>query len=129
MIVTDASVVLCAVIDNGADGIACRRRLSTQHVVVPDGLDLRVLHGLSRLVRAGRLRESRAQQAIHDLRDLPLQRVPQAPFLTRAWQLRDHLPALHAMTIAVAEAYAVPLVTADRTYARSLDATCPIELL
>jgi predicted nucleic acid-binding protein len=129
MIVVDASVIACAVVDDGEDGTRVRRRLLGQHVVVPEGVDARVAATLERLVRARRLTTARAEQAIGDLQDLPLDRVPQWPFLARAWQLRERISMLQAVTVAVAESYGVPLVTGDRAYLKATAAICEIDLI
>jgi predicted nucleic acid-binding protein len=128
VIVADASVIACAVLDDGPDGVAVRARLRGQDVVVPEGVDLQVAAALARLVRVNRLAENRAEQALTDLAALPLDRVPHWPFLHRAWQLRQRISMLGATTIAIAEAYGVPLLTGDRAYA-SATARCPIELI
>jgi predicted nucleic acid-binding protein len=130
VIVADASVVACALIDDAEDGTRARRRLlAADLVLVPEGVDVRVTAVLERLVRVRRLPPERAALAVGDLRDLPLERVPQWPFLTRAWQLRERLSMLQALTVAVAEAYDVTLVTGERAYLKAPGVTCPVDLL
>jgi predicted nucleic acid-binding protein len=130
VIVADVAVLACALVDAGPDGAAARKRLTTgAQVVVPEGTDAAVCAVLARLVEAGRITERRAEQAVADLRDLPLDRVPQAPFLARAWALRAQLTAAQAITGAVAEAYGVQLVTAEPAYARADGLDCRVELV
>jgi len=120
MIVVDAAVLACALVDAGPDGSATRGRLRGGQVLVAEGTDVAVCAVLARLVEAGR---------ITDLHDLPLDRVPQFPFLDRAWELRAELTATQAISAAVAEGYGVPLVTAEAAFTRAADLTCPVELL
>lgn len=129
-IVVDAAVVACALVDEGEDGGVVRSRLTRPllTVVAPDGLDLRVGHVLGRLVAADLLTTRRAEQALADLADLPLERVPHWPFLTRAWQLRERLDTLAGVTVAAAEAFGATLVVADRRYG-VVGARCPVELV
>ncbi len=129
MIVADVAVLACALVDAGPDGAAARKLLTGVSVVVPEGTDGAVCAVLARLVEAERLSERRAEQAVTDLRDLPLDRVPQAPFLARAWALRTQLTAAQAITAAVAEAYGIPLVTAETAYARVEGLSCRVELV
>ena len=129
MIVVDAAVLACALVDAGPDGSATRGRLRGELVLVAEGTDVAVCAVLARLVEAGRISERRAQQAVTDLHDLPLDRVPQFPFLDRAWELRAELTATQAISAAVAEGYGVPLVTAEAAFTRAADLTCPVELL
>ena len=70
----------------------------------------------------------RARQALVDLAALPLERAPHQPLMSRIWELRDDLTPDDAAYIALAEALAKPLVTADRRLARAPGARCEIEL-
>ena len=90
MILADAAALACALVDDGADGALARQRLAAATaVLVAEGIDQQVSTLLGRLVDTGRLSEQRAEQAIADLADLPLERVPTWPFLEAAWQLRE----------------------------------------
>jgi len=129
MIVVDTAVLACALVDAGPEGSTARARLRGEHVVVAEGTDVAICAVLARLVETGRISQRRAEQAVADLRDLPLDRVPQFPFLDRAWALRAELTAAQAITAAVAEAYAVPLVTAEAAFSRTGTLSCAVELL
>lgn len=51
--------------------------------------------------------------------DLPLTRYPHAPFVGRAWALRENITAYDAAYVALAEALDAPLLTTDGRLARS----------
>jgi predicted nucleic acid-binding protein len=71
----------------------------------------------------------RADVALLDLADLPLERVAHAPLLSRCWELRDNLTPYDAAYVALAEAIAAPLVTADRGLAQTAGAHCEVRLV
>ena len=72
---------------------------------------------------------TRALSVVDDLRDLPMQRAPHRPLLTRCWELRDNLTAYDAAYVALAEALDSILLTADAQLADAPGVTCPIEVL
>lgn len=129
MVVTEAAVLACALLDAGEDGRRVRARLRDQDVIVPEAADLQAAAVLGRLVDTGRLSPDRARLALADLRDLPLDRVPHWPFLARAWQLHPAMAHLPAITVAIAEAYGATLLTGDPTLARAAGPHCCVELL
>ncbi|HEU0256876.1 MAG TPA: type II toxin-antitoxin system VapC family toxin [Microbacteriaceae bacterium] len=63
--------------------------------------------------------ESRARGALEDLADFPATRYAAEPFLTRIWQLRHNLSSYDAHYVALAEALAAPLLTADARIAHA----------
>lgn len=135
LIVVDPGIIACALVDDGEDGVRARRRLvaptdsgAPQAVVVPEAVDLRVADVLSRMVTTARLTPRRAEQALADLADLPLERMPHWPFLVRAWALQDRLSPFGAAMVALAEAFGATLVLSDRKYAVD-GLACTIELL
>lgn len=135
LVVVDPGILACALVDDGDDGLRARRRLTAptdsgapQAVVVPEAVDLRVHDVLSRMVATSRLTPRRAQQALADLADLPLERMPHWPFLARAWELQDRLSPFGASMAAMAESFGATLVLSDRKYAVE-GLTCPLELL
>lgn len=79
----------------------------------PHLLDVEVVQGLRRLVRAGDVIADRAEEVLADLTDFDLRRHAHLDLLGRAWALRDNLTAYDAMYIALAEAIEAPLLTCD----------------
>jgi predicted nucleic acid-binding protein len=66
---------------------------------------------------------------MNDLSDLRIDRVPHAPLLERAWELRQNLTIYDGVYIALAERLDVTLVTADVRLAQAPGARCGIEVL
>jgi predicted nucleic acid-binding protein len=60
-----------------------------------------------------RLPPGRGQEALEDLRDLPLSRYPHDFLIPRSWELRPTLTAYDAAYVALAELLGAPLLTCD----------------
>ena len=129
MIVVDASVLAPALADDGDDGDRARERLRGEQLAAPELIDLEVVSTLRRAARAKRLDPQRSLQAVADLADLPLRRVPHLPLLGRVWELRDNLSAYDASYVALAEALDTVLVTADGRIERASGINCEIAVL
>ncbi len=84
---------------------------------------------LRRLVLAGSLPLRRADLALADLVELPLQRAAHRSLLARCWQLRSNVTVYDAAYIALAEALGALLVTADARLAAAPGLRCDVELL
>src|SRR3954470_20713183 len=129
VLVVDASVLVVALADDGADGDRVRNRLRGEVLAAPEVIDPEVLSVLRRLHRAGALDARRAQLALTDLIDTLLTRVPHRGLLLRGWELRDNLSAYDACYVALAEALDTLLLTADGRPARAPGLRCPVEVL
>lgn len=129
VIVTDAAVVVTALLDDGPDGDRVRRRLAVEASTAPELLDLEVVSALRRLVDTGEVTSTRAAQALDDLGDLDVVRVAHPPLVPRCWELRDNLTAYDAAYVALAEAQEATLVTGDRRLANAPGPRCPFEVL
>jgi predicted nucleic acid-binding protein len=129
VIVVDASVLVTALGDDGADGDTARARLRGERLAAPDLVDLEVVSAWRRLVAAGALDARRAGLAIDDLVALRLGRVPHTSLLARCWELRSTVTTYDAAYVALAERLDAALVTADARLARAQGPRCPIELL
>ena len=129
MIVVDASVIATALLDDEADGTTVRARLRGSELSAPELLDLEVLSVIRRQLAAGRVTPARAEQAIGDLAEVPIERAPHGPLISRCWELRDNLSPYDAAYVALAEALDTTLVTADVRLARSPGPTCDVEVL
>lgn len=84
-----------------------------------DFASLEVVSVVRRKVRAGDLTQRRASQVVDDLLDTPLVRHAVTPLAARAFELRSTHSPYDAAYVALAEALAAPLLTADRRLARS----------
>lgn len=129
VLVVDASVSVAALADDGADGDTARARLRDEELAAPELIDLEVVSVLRRQLSAGTLDARRAQFAVDDLWDLPMQRASHRPLLARCWELRDSLTIYDAAYVALAEALECALVTADAHLANAPRVRCPIEVL
>ena len=129
MIVVDASVIVSALADDGADGDLARSRLAGERLVSPQLVDLEVAAAWRRLVASGGLDERRAELALDDLRSLRMQRVAHRDLVGRCWALRENLTIYDAVYVALAEMLGAVLVTADARLAGAPGGRCTVELL
>lgn len=129
MVVVDASVIAPALTDEDALGDRLRERLERERLAAPAFIDLEVVSIWRGYSRAGRLSARRADAAIDDLADLPLERAPHGPLLRRIWDLRDNVSAYDAAYVALAEAMETTLLTGDARLARAPGIDCEVELL
>ena len=88
-------------------------------LAAPELLDAEVLAVLRREVLVRRLPEQRAAEAVSDLRDWGIERLPHRLLLDDAWSLHGHVSAYDALYVAVARARHAALVTADGPLARA----------
>lgn len=118
MIVLDASAVLEWLLQTPA-GHRVEERIVSRHesLHAPHLLDIEFAQALRRYVVAGIIGPARAQEALQDLLDLPLNRYPHELFLWRIWKLRHNLTACDAAYVALAEALGARLITCDRKIA------------
>lgn len=129
MLVVDASVLAPALADDAFDGDTARARLRGQALIAPELIDLEVASVLRRQLLAGDLDTRRAEQALADLVDLPMRRVPHRRLLGRCWELRENLSVYDAAYVALAELLDVVLVTGDVRLSRAPGLRCQVEVL
>jgi len=79
----------------------------------PHLIDVEVAQVLRRYVRDKTITAQRGQEALEDLRDLPLSRYPHDFLIPRIWELRATLTAYDAVYVALAELLGAPLLTCD----------------
>jgi len=129
VLVVDASVLAVALADDGRDGDTARARLRGERLAAPELVDLEVTSVLRGHLAGGHLDVRRAELALADLVDLPLQRAPHRPLLTRCWDLRSNLTVYDAAYVALAEALDADLLTGDARIANAPGPRCHIEVL
>ncbi|HEU4630016.1 MAG TPA: type II toxin-antitoxin system VapC family toxin [Gemmatimonadaceae bacterium] len=114
MIVLDASAALELLLRGpAAAAIAARVFRPRESLHAPQLLDLEVAQVVRRYWLAGDLSADRGREALTDLADLPLERYPHEPLLSRIWALRHNATAYDAAYLALAEALGAPLLTRD----------------
>jgi predicted nucleic acid-binding protein len=129
VLIADASVLVVALADDGADGDAARDRLRGEELAAPELLDLEVTSVLRKQRSAGMIDDRRALLALTDLRALPIHRAPHLPLLSRCWELRDSLTVYDAAYVTLAELLQADLLTADARLAEAPGPRCGIEVL
>lgn len=130
MIVVDASVLANAVGDDEASGRQARDLLRVhRELAAPDLVDVETTAVLRRRWLAGTLTDERFGQAVEDLAEVPLARFPTRRLMHRAFELRANVTAYEACYVALAEALAWPLCTADRRLAQAPGPRCTMQLI
>jgi predicted nucleic acid-binding protein len=129
VLVVDASVLATALADDAGDGDRARARLRGESLAAPDLVDLEVASVLRGRLAGGHISPRRAELALADLVALRLERVASLRLIPRCWALRDNLTVYDAAYVALAEALAVPMLTADARLAKATGPGCPIEVL
>lgn len=125
MIVLDASAAVLALLNDGD----ARRSLATERVAVPHVADSEVAHAVRVLLLRGEIGADDAGVALARWARLGLRRFAAVGLLSRIWELRENLTAYDATYVALAEALACELLTADARLARAAGPTCPITVV
>lgn len=126
--VVDASVLVAALTDAGAEGAWAEVVLAERDLVAPQLVLVEATNVLRRLERDRTLTASEATAAHGDLLALELLLVPFEPFAERIWALRRTVTSYDAWYVAVAEAFALPLATLDRRLSRAHGPSCRFRL-
>lgn len=100
-------------------GLALADLIERAAVIAPELLDAEVLSALRSAVLGGRLEEGRALEALDDLTDWPLERIPNRTLARLAWGHLHNVSAYDAFYIAAARAYDATLLTADGRLSRT----------
>lgn len=130
MIVVDASVVVAALLADGAAGGSARAGLMADpDAHAPHLIDIEAASAIRRWVLAGRLTPESAGLALTDLRDLAVTRHGHDLLLDRILDLRDATSAYDGAYVALAELLGATLVTADIRLARAAGLRCPVDVL
>jgi predicted nucleic acid-binding protein len=133
MLVVDASAVTELLLGRpGAAGVEDHLRDHDFDLHAPHLLDVEVVSALRRVVASGAAAPTRADAAIADFLDLPIERYPHEVLVTRIWQLRDTFSAYDATYVALAESLTeegAPLLSADARLARAAQESTVISVL
>lgn len=126
MVVVDASLMVAALVDSGAEGEWAEDVLARNALAAPELVLAETSNILRRLERAGGISTLEATSAQRDLLRLDLELFPFTPFADRVWALRENLTSYDAWYVALAEALPCPLVTLDRRLGRASGPSCEI---
>lgn len=85
----------------------------------PHLIDVEVAQVLRRYRFSGALGSDRANEALQDLADFPVERYSHTLLLPRVWEFRNNLSAYDACYLALAEALDCPVLTRDGRFASS----------
>ena len=131
MIVVDASIVVDLLLDHEttAEPIWKRFRGARGQLAAPHLIDAEVTQVLRRFVLQHKLEAGRAMQAIEDFLALPITRYAHAPFLARAFALRDNVTAYDALYLVLAESLDAPLLTRDAALAHVPGHDAKVEII
>jgi predicted nucleic acid-binding protein len=130
VIVLDASAVLELLLGTPVGARVARRIAAPAETLhAPHLVDLEVVQVLRRFQREGDIDEARGREALGSLRELDVARYPHDVLLPRIWQLRDTVTAYDAAYLALAEALAAPLLTADAKLARARGHRARVEVV
>jgi predicted nucleic acid-binding protein len=114
MIVLDASAAIEVLLQTPAGAPVAERILTAESSLhAPHLLDVEVAQVLRRFVMKKEIRAERAEQALQDLSDLPVERYSHDLLIPRAWELRHNLTAYDAVYVALAEILGATLLTRD----------------
>lgn len=125
-VVLDASALVAALTDSGAEGEWATAFLTGARLAAPDLMPFEAGNILRRQAAAGILDASAATLAHLDLTALSLQLCPYSALAARAWALREDLTIHDASYVALAELLEVPLVTLDARLASAHGPRCAI---
>lgn len=128
MLVTDASVWVRALLDEGVDGPVRARLRREAYVDAPALIDLEFLSALRRLLMMKRLSRPAAEESLERFLRAPIDRHSHTPLAWRAWELRASITPYDASYVALAELLGTTLFTVDRGLARAPGIRCAIEL-
>ncbi len=117
-LVVDASVAVEILLRTPL-GMLLAGRADAATLTAPELLDAEVLAVLRREVLRKRLDADRAAQALADLRDWDVERVPNRLLLEDAWTLRNNVSAYDALYLALAMRADAPVLTADGPLSRA----------
>jgi predicted nucleic acid-binding protein len=130
VIVVDASALLEVLLRTSrVEAIESRFFDRSEPLHSPHLLDVEVAQVIRRYTMRGALDVVRAQAALDDLADFPIQRHSHGFLLRRVWDLRANLTAYDAIYVALAETLEATLLTHDRRLATAARRHVTVELV
>ena len=127
-LVVDASVVVAALVDGGADGAWAEEMVVSDNLAAPHLMPVEVANILRRASLSGEISADTAALAHSDLLDLRVELFPYEPFAERVWELRENLSAYDAWYVALAETLDARVATLDARLSRAAGPRCGFAL-
>lgn len=128
-LVVDASVLVTALGEGGADGAVAREALRDHgDVHAPHLIDVEIAHALRGMVRRRVLSAAAAGEVLAAALTYPLTRWGLAGLMPRAWELRDTISAYDSAYVALAEALDADLLTFDARLKAASGPGCRIRI-
>ena len=124
--VVDASVLVAAFTDYGAEGVWAGGLVAHGDLAGPEMVLAEAINVLRRLEQSHLITTPEAGSAYADLIQLEIEFFPFLSFSDRVWDLRHNLTSYDAWYVAVAEALNCPLATLDSRLSRAVGPTCAI---
>jgi predicted nucleic acid-binding protein len=130
VIVVDASALLEVLLRTPrGEAIEARFFDGFEQLHSPHLLDIEVAQVIRRFAMIGEIDAPRAQAALDDFVDFPIQRHPHGFLLRRMWGLRANFTAYDAAYVALAETLEATFVTHDRRLATAARRHVTVELV
>ena len=126
-VVCDASAVVTALLDAGADGQWAAQRLMGADLFAPAVLPFECANVIRRHELNGLISADLGAQAHMDLLELAVELWPYDAVAERVWQLRANVTVYDGAYAALAETLRVPLITLDRRLAFAPGLGCVVE--
>jgi predicted nucleic acid-binding protein len=123
-LVVDASVIVAALVDSGAEGAWAEEVVGSKDLAAPHLMPVEAANILRLAAQAGDISQDVASLAHTDLLALPVELFPYEPFAPRVWELRGSVTAYDAWYVALAEALGIGLATLDRRLTRAPGPRC-----
>ena len=123
-LVVDASVVVAALVDTGAEGRWAEHVLVSDDLAAPHLLPVEAGNMLRRLALHGEISDDAAALAHADLLDLRVALFPYSLDAWRAWELRQNLTTHDAWYVALAESLEAEFATLDARLAQAPGPRC-----
>ncbi len=116
--VVDASIAVEYLLRTPA-GTEFARISRGKRLVAPELIDAEVMSSIRRAVLRGELTELRATRVLESLINWPIERIPHAVLVMRAWDHRNNVTAYDALYIAAAQMHGMELITSDGRLSRA----------
>ena len=123
-LVVDASFVVAALTDPGADGQWAESLIEGEALAAPHLMLVEAANILRRASLAEVLTATEAGMAHADLLQLRVELFAYPAFASRIWALRDNCTAYDAWYVALAESLGAPLATLDQRLTGASGPTC-----